>query len=116
MATRSLLLLRCRAVLRDFDRFNRDQAAGHHSIDDGKKSVDLLFSIYDLNQNRKVLGKPQDLSRMQTAGMAKPHGAAQYGSARDLHLAGLENDRFVKGLVMPAVAFAHEDSQRERIF
>lgn len=52
------------------------------------KAGDLLLTVHDLDDERQVLRKAQDLGVVQHARMAEAHGPMQHRGAGKVHLAG----------------------------
>src|SRR5579864_2724251 len=100
---------RARSVQQHPHFLHGDQAAPHHRVERGQEVVDLFLAIHDFNDQRKVFGEPQDLSRVQTAGVAESHRPTQDGRAAQMHFARFENDGLVKGPVLPPVVLSDED-------
>ena len=52
---------------------------------------------------------------MQPAGFSKTHRPAQHGRARQMHFARLEHDGLVERLMLPAIAFADENAEKNGV-
>jgi hypothetical protein len=57
------------------------ETARHHAIEHGQESVDLFLRVDDLDHDRQILRKTQDLCGVNTARMAESDMAAQDGCA-----------------------------------
>jgi hypothetical protein len=72
-------------------------------------------SIFSADDQRQVLRQPQDLGRVQVAGMTVAHGPAQHRGAGKMHLSRLEHERLVKRAMLELVVFADEDAQQHGV-
>ena len=64
---------------------------------------------------RQILRQAQDLGGVQMARMAEAHRPAQHGGAGKAHLARLQHDRLVEGLMPGLVVLADEDAQQHGV-
>ena len=84
------------AVLQHLDLFQGHESAGHHRIENRQEVFDFRFGVDDFDDQRQILRQPQDLGRMQPAGMSKSHRSAQHRRPGEMDIARLEHDRFIK--------------------
>src|SRR4029453_13867695 len=69
-----------------------------------------------LNDDRQIHREPKNLGGMDATGRAESHRTAQDSGTGKMKFACLEDDRFVKRLVLPTVAFAHVNAQQNGVF
>ena len=90
--------------------------ARHHAVEDGQEVLDLVLSADDFDDERQVLGEPQNLCRMKTARMAEAHWAAQNRRARQASFARLQHDRVIERAALPGlVVLADEDFEKHGV-
>jgi hypothetical protein len=71
----------------DLHLFDGHHAPGHHLVEDGQESVNLLQRVHDLHHDRKVLRQAQNLGRVDAA-VAVAEMASQDLSSGQMMLAG----------------------------
>src|SRR5262249_23037630 len=82
---RFLLASRMGAVVHDFYLFHGEQTAAHHRIEHRQEGLDFLFAVYNFNDDGQIEREAEDLCRMEQAGTAESHRAAQDGGAGQAH-------------------------------
>ena len=111
-----LRLLLIGAVLQHLHIFERNQAVEHHYVQMRQQAIEFLFGIDDFDDHRQVHRKPQNFRCVQVTVGAETHWTTQDRGASQPKFARLQHNRFVKRLVMPAVAFADEDAEQFSTF
>lgn len=96
------------------DVLDRDErASGHHLVQDGDQSVDMLSVVDDFDDHRKVSGQVDDVGRMDhAAGAESGHSMENGGAGETLSTQPFEQ-RSIKWLMMPLFFFAEEDPDDE---
>lgn len=81
-------------------------------FDPGKKLLDLVASIDDVDGNGEIFSQPFDLEGVNHAGVgAESHKPTVDGSPGELSRVGLCNDPFIERMSGVFVSFSDVDSQ-----
>src|SRR6267378_8216589 len=102
-------------VFQNFHRLERYQPASHHLVQQRKEGLNLLLTVDDLDHQRQVHGKPQNLGRVKPAGFAETHRSTEHRCAGQVLLTRFQDNGFVQGFVFPSVTFADEDAEQNGI-
>src|SRR5260221_1745563 len=90
----------------------RDEAAFHHAVEDGKETVDLLVGVDDLDHHRLPRSGIDAELRADMARSAEALGPGQHGRPGHSHLAGTLDDGLVKRPLAVTVVRSDENPQK----
>ncbi len=102
-----------RRVLQDARLLERDEAFGHHLVEDGQEPVDVRRRVDDLDDDRQVLREPQDVRRVKDAARSESGRALKDGGSGEAFPPEPLEERRRQRLVMPAVRLADEDADQD---
>lgn len=101
--------------MKDLNLFYGHEAARHHAVQYRKEGVDFFLRIDDLDHHRQILGKAQDLGRMNVARMTKADMASQHSRSAKMHLPSFQYDSLMQRQTLKLGVFSEEDTEQDSV-